>query len=407
MKKINSIICAAGLVLSLGLFASCNQDKDESWKSIPSKEITTESGNATLTINEVAAENASATLKATSLTAGTLTLTGAVPGFQTVAVPVTLTKVSDAEFSFEGGCNLGQPKPIELKSEMIVAPFTITVNGTATTDGKLTVTAATSVSEKAQAGLAGTWNLLRKVTTTEEGRLENGPIFLKWTTNDDHNANVANVASLAGVFGGGFVADALDQITLHEDGNITAKYWDEPEMVGPETDEATNTATFGNSHKDEWLESEKDNEVFWYTLDNMIYVVPIIDTDDEEGETTEISMEELNKVIAQLKQYGVDTDALTRELAVIMQRGFALKYETVDGALKVYADKELCDPFAKALLPALPALDAMLPSLIEGNETAAMIVGMVKGMLGIENLAELADIWGATTEFEIALNLVK
>lgn len=70
-------------------------------------------------------------------------------------------------------------------------------------------------------------------------------------------------------------------------------------------------------------------------------------------------------------------------------------------------DKALCDPIVKALLPALPKIDVLLEQLVQAeNETARKIKG-VMGFLGLEKPSDLATLWNATTEFEIALNFTK
>ena len=70
-------------------------------------------------------------------------------------------------------------------------------------------------------------------------------------------------------------------------------------------------------------------------------------------------------------------------------------------------DKALCAPIVEALLPALPTLDTLLDQLVQaGNETAQTIKSVLP-ILGLEKPSDLANLWKATTEFEIALNFIK
>lgn len=53
------------------------------------------------------------------------------------------------------------------------------------------------------------------------------------------------------------------------------------------------------------------------------------------------------EILAQLKEFGVDVNALNAELQKILQRGVELKYSLDGDSLRIYVDKALCDPIVK------------------------------------------------------------
>ena len=76
------------------------------------------------------------------------------------------------------------------------------------------------MSEIAQAGLTGSWNL----SATSSG--ESTPLFFVWSAIDLEKPNFENAAALVNLFGSMILFNVLNQVTFHEDGNITAKYWE-------------------------------------------------------------------------------------------------------------------------------------------------------------------------------------
>ena len=431
MKKIMSI-CA--LACALAFSASCKKDDGPKadWKSIPSEIITAESGNATLSVNEVPVLVGNAKFTANGASTGILTLTNVIPGYTTVPVSVEMKNVDENTFSFTGKTSLSEgPAIISLKSEALASVYSVEVDGTVTVDGKISVNASTHVS--AQGGLAGTWKIKRTFAAVEgeTGITPSGaPIWLKWKINDEQFTSLSSLASLAGIFGGAALGDYLDHVTFNENGNITAGYWKDAEdedfdinkffALAPTEPDANGNFVFGNDHEDKWLESPAANLAFWHAGNGVLYVSPDImaiaaaadaDSPSEEEATTTVDISELISAIKDLADYGVDVPALTSEVMKILQNGIALKY-TVDGNnLTIYVDKALCDPIVKPLLPALKVLDQKYEELLKSEDPAdqqtAEMIGMVFGMCGITKPSDFETIWNATDEFEISLSFEK
>ena len=407
MKK--RLIYLAALAVSMGMISACSDKADDNWKNIPDNIITAESGDATLTVNGVPDKIGNTKLIASSKEKGTLTLTNVIPGYTTVEVPVTLKKISKEEYEFSGSENLASaPSIISLFSVDKTPIYTVSITGRISSDSKITVDATTAVSEAAQGGIAGTWKLQDNIVT-KDGAVASSPIMLKWTSKDAQvNAKLAVLSNMAGLFGSMALFNVLQSVTFNADGNITASYYDGDFAMGG-MDETSGKLTA--THTD-WTESPKANLAFWYTAGEYLFIVPNVEalSDDDDASDPDAGSLDIKKVIeeiSQLKEYGVDVTALVSELTKIMKQGFALKFTAEGDGLKIYADKSVCGNVISAIIPAAAMLDKVLPQLIEENPELAQYVTMIQGMFGIEKFADLENIWKATDEFCITMNLAK
>ena len=401
-KSLFSLILAA----AVAVFTACGDSNDaEGWQKLPTTPVT--GADATLTVNGQPAQG-SVQLVPASETQGTLTLSDLLPGYARIEMEVSLSEQADGSFDFSGEKTL-TAAPAMMTKAVAAGPaiFNLSVRGNLTAAGKLTLDAQSALTPEAQGGLSGTWRLLPAAEADPTtGMPTLTPIFLVWTPIDATKPNLQQGSMIVNLFGSMVLFDVLDSVTLHPDGNITARYWPEIGMGG--TDDNGN---FVASH-DEWLESPKNNLAFWYVKNDRFYIVPNIDeilrqtAGDNDGAGEQPI--DLAQLIGQLKAFGVDTETLQAALKEWMVTGIPLRYTKQGNSLKLFVDKQMVTPFMEALLPALPKLDEMLAPILadETNETGALIK-MAFGMLGIEKLADIQTIWNTNTaDFELSINLV-
>lgn len=394
------------LTAAVAVFAACGGSKEaEAWRELPTTPVT--GGDATLTVNGQPAQG-SVQLVPANAAQGTLTLTDVLPGYASVEMEVALAEQADGSFDFSGEKELTAAPAMTTKAAAAEpAIFLLSVRGNMTAAGKATLDAKSALTTAAQGGLSGTWRLLpAAVTDPATGMPALTPIFMVWTAVDAAKPNMQQGSMLVNLFGSMVLFDVLDSVTLHADGNITARYWPRIGMGG--TDDAGN---FVASH-DEWIESPKNNLAFWYVKGDRFYVVPNIDAilrqaaaDNGSDDAPSVDLAQL---MEQLKAFGVDTETLQAALKEWAVTGIPLRYAKQGGSLKLFVDKQMAAPFIEALLPALPELDEMLAPILSDpeNENAALIQ-MVFSMLGIEKLADIQTIWNTNTaDFELSINLV-
>ena len=410
MKK--KLIYLATLALAMGMFSACKKDKaDDNWKEIPSTIITAESGDATLTVNGVPDKSGNVKFVANSASAGEVTLSNIIPGYNSVVVPVSMANSGKDVYKFEGKVSLSSaPAMIQIFEVARKSIYDITVSGEITMEGKVTLAAETAVSEAAQGGISGTWKTVDQIVTDPSvGTVKSSPIMLKWTSkNEEVNTKLANLNNLGSMFGSMALFNYLQSVTFNADGNITASYYGGKFEMATMNDAGKLTATH-----DDWKESPKGNYAFWYTAGEYIFIVPNFeamsddDSADKPSETPDFNIRDMISSLKDLKEYGVDVTALVTELTKIMKQGFVLKLAAEGDGLKVYADKSICGNIITAIIPAAKMLDTVLPELIKDNPEAAQYIQMIKGFLGIEKFADLEAIWKATDEFCITVNFAK
>ena len=152
----------------------------------------------------------------------------------------------------------------------------------------------------------------------------------------------------------------------------------------------------------------------WHSKNSMIYIVPSINAIAQQvnGDNEDVDIsnsEDIVTLLAKLKEYNIDVDAL---LPIVMQwitEGIPVKYVKTGDALKIYIDKEMAAPFITPLLPALDKLQEDMEKIIEAGEDENTIemIQLVLGVLQIEKLTDIKTIWEENTnEFEISLNFV-
>lgn len=419
------------LVASILATTACQKDNaDDAWRQIPVEQISVESGNAAVTVNDVTCSYGEVLLVADSKDAGTLTLTGIVPGYPEVKMKVDLRKKSDESFSFQGSTMVSTPPSVAatLRSTDDNPCYAFRVEGTVKLDGTISMAVATQVQGSYAASLTGSWNVTRKCKVDQTGTPVGGPVQVTWKAAGAAAPAVAKASVYANIFGCLFAAELMDQVTFDETGNITVRYWAEPDlgddpmatlkqlakMIKPDAD---GNVTFSAHHTD-WETSPKANLVLWYAMDNALFIVPnvsaIIDAADAEETRTDIDgidMSSVIEILATLKALGVDVDALNTELQKVLTRGIEYKY-TVNGQnLKIYVDKELCAPVIDALLPVLPTLDAVLEQLAQSHDPedikTLQTIKKIMNQIGLQKPSDLDLVWKATTEFEIAYNFTK
>ena len=420
------------MALAMAIFAmtACQKDKaDDTWKQLPLEQISVESGNAKISVNEVSCTYGNVQMVADGEDSGTLTLIGIVPGYADLKVNVDLAKKSDDSFAFKGTTIVSTPPSIAatLRSTGGYPCYAVDVDGSITLEGVVNVSVATRVQGDV-ASLTGIWNIVRKCKYIEDAGpdpADRTPVQITWKMAEGVGESLKPFISLANLLGSSILAEVFDQVTFDETGNILARYWPDLE-VG---EDPAGILSFVPEPKDgyydfttkkhaEWLESPKANLAFWYATGNSLYVVPnvaaIMDAADAEtvrsdSDASGIDISSIKEILAQLKVFGVDVDALNAELEKILLRGVELKYSVSADreSLRIYVDKALCDPIVEALLPVLPTLDTLLEQLVQdGNETAQTIISILP-ILGLEKPSDIAALWKATTMFEIALNFTK
>ena len=391
------------LILGVAFFASCSDDDDKAWKKIPQDEI--EIQKVTYEVNVEQATTGTLQMTVKNGSEAVLTLKNVIPGYATIPVNVKLEEQADDSFVFSGEEGLATPPAMLIvRSDAKPVILNVKVEGKISVEGKVSATATTKLSEIAQAGLTGSWNL----SATSSG--ENAPLFVVWSAIDLEKPNFENTMSLVNMFVPMVLFNALNQVTFHEDGNITAKYWENFSMEN----------MFANQDKgqliashDDWSDSPK-NLAFWYAKNSMIYIVPNINAIAQQvngnNEGVDISnSEDIMTLLAKLKEYNIDVDVL---LPIVMQwitEGIPVKYVKTDDALKIYIDKEMAAPFITPLLPALDKLQEDMEKIIEAGEDENTIemIQLVLGVLQIEKLTDIKTIWEENTnEFEISLNFV-
>lgn len=413
MKK--NLLYLFALICSMNLFIACSDDDtDNGWRDIPGDEIIA-GNNATFEINGQALTAGSIQLTAKNESEAELIMKNVLPGYAKVTVDVELAKQSDGSFNFTGKKGLATPPAMFEVKDVASQPaiFDVTVQGNINADGKVFVKVTSALSTEAKGGLSGSWNTLAKFEYNEYPTLVKSPLMIKCSPIDPKKPNIQLVGDMGTIFGSVVLFNYLNQVTFHEDGNITAKYWS-GEM--PSLEEILNGLDENYNiilrHED-WLSSPKSNLAFWYVKGEYIYVVPNLTAilgqvaGDNGGQTPDLGG--LGEIVGKLGEYGIDIIAFLPLAQNMMSTGIPLKYTKTDKELKIYVDKAMVDPFMKLLLPALDKLQEDVDKIMADPESeTAVMINMLYFMLGIENLGDIKTAWNENTkEFEIAIILTK
>lgn len=403
----------------MSLFTACSDDEDNSWKEIPTEEIDVANDNVTVNINGTTSTTGSVQMTVKNESEAILNLKNVIPGYAEVPVNVELQKQSDGSFNFAGESNLTTPPAMTRNEASAPAIFVVSVDGNITKDGKVKVTATSELSEQAQGGLAGTWNLLNSAKLDENEMITKAPLWITWSAKDANQPNLSYAAYVINVFGSPIIYNLLNNVTFNVDGNITANY--STAELSMETvlgyigamegdDNGTNHWIHMNT---KWADSPK-NLAYWYTQGELLYILPDIAAIMQQVATDSgsegASNIDLASLIKKLAEYNIDITALLPSITEWMSTGVPLKYKVSSDGMKVYVDKAMAAPFIEALLPALPALQEQINAIFADPAQAetAFMIRMVFGLLNISDLNDIVTVWKDNTdEFEIALNLIK
>lgn len=417
------------LIASILATTACQKDKtDDTWRQIPVDQITAESGKAVITVNEIPDTDGTVQLVADNKDDATLNLTGIVPGYAEIQIGVDLQKKTDDTFGFKGSTILSTPPSIAatLRSTDDNPCYAVSAEGTITLDGVINVAVTTEVQGSYSVSLTGTWDLVRQCKVDLTLSPVNGPIQVTWKAAGAAGTAVSAILPTVNMIACQLMAETLDQVTFDGTGNIMAKYYKDLELgddpmttikalLGDIKPDLKGNVTFKAHHSD-WTTSPKANLAFWYAYDNSLFVVPnvsaiskAVNSTDTKADMEGIDLSSILEILSKLKEYGVDVNALNTELQKILSKGIELKYSLDGGNLKIYVDKDLCDPVISALIPALSVLDTLLEQLSQStdpdDQKTVAEIKLIMGILGLEKPSDLGTLWKATTEFEIALNL--
>lgn len=192
------------LVASILATTACQKDNtDDAWRQIPVEQISVESGNAAVTVNDVTCSYGEVLLVADSKDAGTLTLTGIVPGYSEVKMKVDLRKKSDDSFSFQGSTIVSTPPSVAatLRSTDDNPCYAFRVEGTVKLDGTISMAVTTQVQGSYAASLTGSWNVTRKCKVDQTGTPVGGPVQVTWKAAGAAAPAVAKASVYANIFG--------------------------------------------------------------------------------------------------------------------------------------------------------------------------------------------------------------
>ena len=424
MKK--NLLYVLTLVSSMAFFTACSDDEDNSWKEIPSTEITGE--NATLTVNGQVSQG-SIQLQAKNGEQGVLKLNKIVNGYEAVDVDVVLVKQQDESFNFSGEKVLNGTTTRVINSSVTT---TVKVTGNITIQGKVTV----DVSTEFAGGITGAWLVVDSITQNENTEIENSPLYFSWIApghyvNGEGSALTSSqIASIAQLIVVPILTDVLNKVDFNSNGNITAKYY-----TGTKLSMEWILSSMGQinpSKVQNWIDSPT-GLVNWYLKDGKLYVIPnisniIAQTLKDSGKTDTGSLD-LTSILASLngmsgqeiktllsgllpKDFPLDlskiSDEQIKEVVGWLSTGIPLNYKTKDVTLKngksitvlyIYVNKEFLDPFMPALFPLLPQLDKMV------QDAAPDLYPMLTWMTGLKSLTDIESLWKDTESFEIGIEL--
>ena len=257
------------------------------------------------------------------------------------------------------------------------------------------------------------------------------PVRIIWTPIDETEKNGQNISALGTLFVSHLLAEVINSITLTDDGNLTASYY--PEMITGQDAEGNplDMQTWMMSKlgaletapvERKWLTSPK-NLMHWYAKDGLVYLIPnlpqiLMQAAADKGESLDIEaimviLQQVNEMddatlgatLAALgQQMGIDPAILQaldvkliREVLGWMTTGVPLKYTvTAEGAMRLYADKDMVSPFMPILLAFLPQLQAAFDEAVAADETG--MLQFVMAMLGLEKFTDLNDVWYKNTD---------
>lgn len=141
MKK--KLFYLFALICSMSLFTACGDDEDDTWKQIPTGEISVEGGDAALNINGAASTTGSVQMTVKNESEATLTLKNVIPGYADLNIDVELQKQADNSYKLAGETQVNTA-PVTKAVSSDPAILTVEVDGTITLDGKVSLNVTAS-----------------------------------------------------------------------------------------------------------------------------------------------------------------------------------------------------------------------------------------------------------------------
>ncbi|MCY6329843.1 DUF4925 domain-containing protein [Bacteroides fragilis] len=133
MKK--NLLYLFALICSVSLFTACSDDDDNSWQELPKGEIKAE--NVDFQLNG-ASTTGTVNFEATSLQSATVGFKNVIDGYSDVTVDVAMEKQADGSFKFNGTKDI-MTKPVTRETAKPTPLLKVTVDGTITPEGKVTL----------------------------------------------------------------------------------------------------------------------------------------------------------------------------------------------------------------------------------------------------------------------------
>lgn len=437
MKK--NLLYAFALICSLSFFTACSDDEENAnWTKLPTETISAE--NLTLTTNSQSFPNASVSLAMTDAQNGVLTLNNAVRGLNKVAVNVSVAEQSDGSFSFQGTNSIATTKAVA----DLVSSIDVNVAGTITLDGKATV----EVTSAANGFLVKKWVLADSVYRKyNEAKLEMrcAPASINWKSTYNNGTSADNIDNIGTLALSVVMNKLLNTVEFCPNGAIVANYVKEvPEIdfntMMSEVMGAMFSGTLASRADLSWVTSP-ENLAYWYASGDNLYVAldianivsQAMKDQGQEGESIDfaailemlkgMSGAEIKNLLSGLLQGLGEDNAILAKLDLnkisdsdiekfvgYLFNGFPLNYQLKTVALKdgsqlediyINIDKETFDIVMPVLFPLLPDLEEIVKNIKEPVDVWAVI----QGLLGINSLTEIENIWNETSSFNIGLDL--
>lgn len=175
MKK--NLFLLVALLCSVTFFTACDDGEDDSWKQLPSGEITAD--NVKLELN---GESTTGTIdfKVLGSEAAQLNIKNVIDGYSEVPVDVKMAKLADGSYKLDGTYET-MAKPVTKAANAAASMLKVTVDGTISLDGKLTANIVAS-----GPGLyIGTYNGKTLVLSYGESVLTGKEVVFDGTTGDN------------------------------------------------------------------------------------------------------------------------------------------------------------------------------------------------------------------------------
>lgn len=416
------------MFLGVALFSGCSDDDDP---MIPPTDLNTTFGEGETTLNMTYGGSAlvgkQVKFNTTDSKTATLTLLDVVPGqAETTINGIQLVEDKDM-YKFEGSTSLSRATASQggiaysgsVKKGELTLNLTITMPdnqgwGKAYKLGEYTCGPAEYAGEPFD-----NWAL-------------SGALYCKWEGEEEDHYGFM-IAGMLRVVGAALLPQVVETINLENDGNITANYIEEPNIVFDQS-LLTNIFSTGAPTVEEiqslipasgWTKSSK-NLAYWFEKDNKIYIklnIPAIIAQAGNGKTDATLSTIISTVlqgdataIKQLaKGIGMDLSKITDKSINILldwvKSGIPMNVKNENGHTYIYLDKasvesfmaiydsgevdeDFGDPVMTSDLQELWKVLVAAGMIPEEMAAAEMFVGMIAGT------------WPGTTEFGLGLDLV-